>query len=124
MMAFAMPARDSLIEWRTAHRAATGIESAIPTYPSPSELAAMAPAGWSVRIEQEHFREPHGDARGFLAALRAIGAHRPRDPRPPLPPAALRCVMAAFDEAGARSTWQVAYALFGPSPESVREPRN
>ena len=103
-IAFATMAAGSLAEWDAAHRAATDMPAAMGGYPTPDALRAM---GAEVELEQRI--ETHADARAFLAGLRDIGAHRPRDPRPPLPAPALRRAMAAFEAAGARVTYVIAY---------------
>lgn len=110
-LAFATMAADSLGEWRAAHRDATGQDVAMAGYPTLDALDAMAPPGFAATIAEQRVRETHRDARSFLASLRAIGAHRPREPRAPIHPAALRRAMAAFEAGGAAVTWHVAYAV-------------
>lgn len=105
-IAFATMAAGSLVEWDAAHRAATGQGAAMGDYPTPEALRAL---GAEVAIERRV--EHHPDARAFLAGLRDIGAHRPREPRPPLSPAALRRTMAAFEASGASVTYVIAYGV-------------
>lgn len=105
-LAFATMAAGSLAEWDAAHRAATGQGAAMGGYPTPEELQAL---GVTVAIERHV--EAHADARAFLSGLRDIGAHRPREPRPPLPTPALRRAMAAFEAGGAHATYVIAYGV-------------
>ncbi|MDX3885888.1 MAG: methyltransferase domain-containing protein [Sphingomonas sp.] len=103
-LAFATMAAGSLAEWDAAHRAATGEAPAMGDYPAPEALTALG-----ATVESEYFVDRHADARAFLAGLRAIGAHRPRVPRPPVPAPALRRAMAAFEAEGAGATYHIAY---------------
>lgn len=103
---FATMAAGSLAEWNAAHRTATGMAAAMGDYPTPAELRALG-----AEVDVEHHVETHADARAFLRGLRDIGAHRPREPRPPVPPSALRRAMAAFEAAGARVTYVIAYGM-------------
>lgn len=103
-LAFATMTAGSFAEWDTAHRMATGAAAAMAAYPSADALRAIG-----ATVETEQVSETHRDARAFLASLRAIGAHRPRDPRPPVPAPALRRAMAAFEAAGATVTYNIAY---------------
>lgn len=105
-IAFATMAAGSLGEWDAAHRAATGQGAAMGGYPTPEDLRALG-----VAVEIETHVERHADARAFLAGLRDIGAHRPRDPRPPLSAPALRRAMAAFEADGASVTYVIAYGV-------------
>ena len=52
-------------------------------------------------------RETHRDAREFLRRLKLIGAATARKDHRPLPPAALKQVMARFDAQGAMATYEV-----------------
>lgn len=110
-LAFATMAAGSFAEWREAHTIATGVEPAMSDYPTVAALCAMAPPGTTIAVEKETMVETHADARAFLRALRAIGAHRPLHPRPPISPAALKKAMAAFDASGARISYQVAHVF-------------
>ena len=103
-LAFATMAAGSFAEWDAAHRTATGAGAAMAAYPDADALRAMG-----ATVETECVSETHRDARAFLASLRAIGAHRPRTPRPPVPAPALRRAMAAFEAAGATVTYTIAY---------------
>ncbi|SNS15479.1 malonyl-CoA O-methyltransferase [Sphingomonas laterariae] len=104
-IAFATMADGSLAEWDAAHRT-TGHDAAMASYPTLDQLRAMG-----ATVNEERFVERHADARAFLASLRAIGAHRPRDARAPVPASVLRRAMAAFDAAGAAVTYHIAYGV-------------
>lgn len=107
---FATMAENSFAEWRRAF-AEAGLPAATPDYPSAEALAAMIPGDAEGGIAEDRFVERHADARAFLAALRGIGAQSPREGHRPLPIAALRRVMAAFDASGASVTYHVAYGV-------------
>lgn len=89
-------------EWRAAH-AAEGLEPGTPAFPPASAFAALPGLSLSVA----HHAEQHADARGFLHALKDIGAGTARGGHRPLPPAALRRVMRRFEQAGAVATYEV-----------------
>jgi malonyl-CoA O-methyltransferase len=110
-LAFATMLDGSFAEWREAHLRATGLEPAMRCYPTSDALAAMAPPGCTLRIEEERIAHRHDDARAFLRSLKAIGAHRPLHARAPLAPAALRRAMAAFDVDGARISYRVGFGM-------------
>ncbi|WP_380872686.1 methyltransferase domain-containing protein [Sphingomonas sp. DBB INV C78] len=105
-IAFATMADGSIGEWDAAHRAATGEAAAMGGYPRIEALEALG-----ATIHSERFVQRHADARAFLASLRAIGAHRPREPRPPMPTPALRRAMALFEADGAAVTYHIAYGI-------------
>jgi malonyl-CoA O-methyltransferase len=71
----------------------------------------MAPAGFRADISVATHAEPQGSAPAFLKALKAIGAGTAAAAHQPLPPGALRQVMARFDEGGAVATYKVATCL-------------
>lgn len=100
-------------EWRAAH-ARAGAEAATPVYPDGSALRAMLPGSGTMRINR--FVDAHGDAGSFLRGLRAIGAHRPREDRRPIGPAAMRRVFREFVDAGASVTYEVATLICGKAP--------
>jgi malonyl-CoA O-methyltransferase len=100
LLAFTTLVDGSFAEWRAAH----GDEQAgVHDYLSATDLEAM---GLSVTIERHSVHHP--DARDFLRSLKAIGAQSPRRGHRPLPPAALRGVMARFEATGATATYVVA----------------
>lgn len=105
---FATMARRSFAEWRAAH-AACGLEAGTPLYPSVDDLRAMLARYPDAFLFEEDYREDFGGARGLLAHLKGIGATVPVEGRAPLSPGALRRVMRAFDQAGGRVTYHVAF---------------
>ena len=93
-------------EWREAH-AAEGLAAGTPPFPTVAALAAILPEWQAAAPLVEPEIERHADARAFLHSLKAIGAGTPGLHHRPLPPGALRRVMARFEQAGARSTYEV-----------------
>ncbi|GGZ04501.1 methyltransferase domain-containing protein [Novosphingobium colocasiae] len=89
-------------EWRAAH-AAEGLKAGTPTFPTIGAFAALS----GVTVTTALHAERHADARGFLHALKDIGAGTARGNHRPLPPAALRRVMRRFEAAGAIATYEV-----------------
>ena len=110
-LAFATMIEGSFAEWREAHQTMTGSEPAMNHYPSAHALKAMAPPGLSAHIVEALLVEEHGNARAFLRSLRAIGAHRPLRPQPPVDAGALRRTMVRFEATGSRISYRVAYAI-------------
>ena len=100
---FATLAEGSFGEWRAAH-AAAGAAPGTPDYPPAPALAAMG-----LMVETEDFVERAASAAAFVRGLKAIGAGTPRPGHRPLAPAALRRVMAAFEEGGAAATYRIAF---------------
>lgn len=92
----------SFAEWRAAHEA-EGLAPGTPDFPAVEAFAALAPESLHVETHVER----HDNARAFLQALKAIGAGTATPHHRPLPPAALRRVMARFEEAGSAVTYQV-----------------
>ncbi|MGE4409717.1 MAG: methyltransferase domain-containing protein [Sphingomonadales bacterium] len=105
---FATMAQRSFHEWRDAH-ARIGMEAGTPLYPSIDQLRAMLTRHADAFLFEEDYAHDFGGARGLLAHLRGIGATVPVEGRVPLNPSQLRRVMRAFDEAGGRCTYHVAY---------------
>ncbi|SFF99329.1 malonyl-CoA O-methyltransferase [Novosphingobium sp. CF614] len=93
---------NSFAEWRAAHTA-EGLVSGTPSFPSMEAFAAIGPEDLRV----ENLIERHVDARSFLRALKAIGAGTARAGHRPLPPGALRRVMARFDRNGREVTYEI-----------------
>ncbi|KAG1248305.1 hypothetical protein G6F65_019692 [Rhizopus arrhizus] len=60
-------------------------------------------------VHSERLIQNHPDGLTFLKGLKGIGATTPAPGRPPLSAAALRRVLAAFDEQGATVTYHLAY---------------
>ena len=92
----------SFAEWRDAH-AAEGLDSGTPPFAPVETFAALDPENLIV----ENVVETHADARAFLRALKAIGAGTAAPDHRPLPPAALRRVMAAFERSTCKVTYEV-----------------
>ncbi|HKT86591.1 MAG TPA: methyltransferase domain-containing protein [Novosphingobium sp.] len=92
----------SFAEWRAAHEA-EGLAPGTPDFPPVEAFAALGPESLHVETHVER----HKDARAFLRALKAIGAGTATPRHRPLPPAALRRVMAGFDRAGNVVTYEV-----------------
>lgn len=93
---------DSFAEWRAAHEA-EGLDAGTPSFAPEETFAAIRPES----VTAENLVERHTDARAFLHALKAIGAGTAEPGHRPLPPGALRRVMAAFDRNGCEVTYQV-----------------
>lgn len=110
MLAFTTMAEGSFAEWRAAHDA-LGLASATPAYPAVADIARLVPAGMVVEIEDVHRTQQFAGGHAFLRHLKAIGAHVPRAGTRPLAPGALRKVMRAFDQSGARATYHVACCI-------------
>jgi len=108
-LAFTTLAEGSFAEWRSAYR---DVMPGTPDYPSAEALQAI---GLDISIESIEQRYPN--ARGFLAALKAIGAQTPQSGYHPLPHSALRQVMARFEAAGARTHYVVATCVTGADRE-------
>lgn len=109
-LAFTTLVNGTFAEWRQAH-AALGLASGTPRFPSAEELAGMVPRGLAVDLTTATYQEPQGSARAFLHALKAIGAGTAATGHQPLPPGAMRQVMAGFEAAGAVATYEVATCL-------------
>jgi malonyl-CoA O-methyltransferase len=109
LLAVATLASGTFAEWRAAH-AKLGLEAATPSYPSLPDLAALRLPGCTHTATAEPVMEAHADGRAFLNALRAIGAGTPGDVTP-LSPGAMRRVLRAFEDEGARVTYEVATLL-------------
>ncbi|MBB6124824.1 malonyl-ACP O-methyltransferase [Sphingobium subterraneum] len=105
---FSTMAQRSFAEWRAAHEAC-GVRAGTPEYPSIETLRAMLDAHADAFLFEEDYVHDFGGARGLLAHLKGIGATVPVEGRAPLGPAALRQVMRAYDAAGGRCTYHVAY---------------
>lgn len=117
-LAFATLAAGTFAEWREAH-ARSDLSPATRDYPTAAEIAALCPPAMRIRIEAQTLVERHPDGRAFLRGLKAIGAHTPWEPRPPLPPAAMRGVLRAFEEQGATATYEIAHVIMSKAPEGL-----
>lgn len=106
---FSTMGAESFGSWHAAH-AACNLAPAQPPYPTLAELAAMLAPFGDAFVCDEHYPCPaHGGAE-LIHHFRAIGAGVPRPDYRPLPPAALRRVIAAYDAAGGQTQYHV---LFG-----------
>ncbi|AIT79902.1 methyltransferase domain-containing protein [Novosphingobium pentaromativorans] len=92
----------SFAEWREAH-AAEGLVAGTPEFQPVEDFARLDPAA----LDVEAHVECHADARAFLRSLKAIGAGTSSPRHRPLPPAALRRVMARFEASGSAVTYEV-----------------
>lgn len=92
----------SFAEWRAAH-VVEGMVAGTPSFAPVEAFAALRPEA----LIAENIVERHADARAFLSAVKAIGAGTPEPGHFPLPPGALRRVMAAFDRNGCDVTYQI-----------------
>lgn len=110
-LAFTTLADGTFAEWGAAH-AAHGLDAGTPPFPPAGALAAMVPSGFSGEVAVERLSEPQGSARAFLGSVKAIGAGTAAAGHRPLPPGALRRVMATFEAQGAIATYEVATCIF------------
>lgn len=92
-------------EWRAAHREVGLTAGTLPFLPA-ATIATLRP-DMAERTLVERVVEHHGSALDFLRALRAIGAATAARDHRPLPPAALRRVMAAFEGEGSAVTYEI-----------------
>ena len=106
-LVFSTLASGTFAEWRAAH-ASLGLEPGTLPFPTAAALGAMVLGHKAAEPVITHDTESYGGARAFLAALKGIGAATPRPGHNPLPPGALRRVAAAFDQAGAHVTYEIA----------------
>jgi len=102
---------DTFAEWRAAHEA-EGVEPGTLPFPSAAALGALLPCRQAAAPLVETVRADHADARAFLRSVKAIGAGTPRTGHRPLPPAKLRRIMARFEQAGARASYEVVTCHF------------
>lgn len=95
-LALSLLGPDTFREWRAAH-ARLGLVSGTRALPSARECRAALPG--ATRVEREHWQDAPADALAFLRSLRAIGADTPAPGHRPLPPGALRRVLAGLGPA-------------------------
>ncbi|MBK5265048.1 MAG: methyltransferase domain-containing protein [Alphaproteobacteria bacterium] len=105
---FSTMAERSFGEWRVAH-AACGLFAGTPDYPSLETLREMVGAYPDGAAFDEDYAVDFGSGRAFLTHLKAIGATVPAEGRTPLSAAALRRVIRAFEDGGARATYHVGF---------------
>lgn len=106
---FSTMAERSFALWRGAH-AACGVVAGVPDYPSLDAVRVMLGRFQDAFAFDEDYPLECGSAKGLIAHLKGIGAVVPVEARAPLSPGDLRRVMRAFDEAGARDAYHVAFA--------------
>nr|WP_063584006.1 methyltransferase [Achromobacter ruhlandii] len=109
-LAVATLAEGTFEEWRAAHDA-VGLAAATPRYP-PSGAIRPAMADLAGGVHSERLIQDHPDGLHFLKALKGIGATTPAPGTAPLGPAALRRVLAQFDQQGATVTYHLAYGIW------------
>jgi malonyl-CoA O-methyltransferase len=105
-LAFTTLSAGTFAEWREAHGERM---PGTPEYPTAEALHSLG-LDVSIRIETERYET----ARGFLAALKKIGAGTPQPGYTPLRPDTLRRVMARFEARGAIARYVVATCIAGP----------
>lgn len=110
-LAFTTLLSGTFAEWEAAHRS-LGLASGGLAYPDRRQLAASFPAGGRLTMDEQTLREGHEGARDFLRSVKRIGAASAPAGRRPLPPGAMRRVMARFDAAGACATYRVASCVW------------
>lgn len=93
----------SFAEWRAAH-AREGLSCGALDLPAVETWRRALP---EARIDVARYVEHHDNARGFLRALKAIGAGTPARAHRPLTAPQLRRVMANFEAAGCEVTYEV-----------------
>ena len=98
-------------EWRGA-LAAAGAEAGTPAYPSAEAIAAIRTASHASPVRTDMLTDRHGDARSFLASLKAIGAHVPAENHRPVGPARMRAAMRHFERAGSIASYEVVTCHF------------
>jgi malonyl-CoA O-methyltransferase len=105
---FSTMAERSFGEWRAAHDVC-GLVSGTPEYPSLMALRAMLDGYPDGAAFDEDYIVEFGSGRAFLTHLKAIGATVPVEGRAPVSAAALRRVIRAFEDDGARATYHVGF---------------
>lgn len=109
-LAIATLAEDTFAEWRAAH-ARAGLDAGTPAYPAPGAIRpAMGNLAGAVRAER--LVQQHRDGLHFLQDLKGIGATAAAPGHQPLGAAALRRVLATFNEQGASVTYHLAYGMW------------
>lgn len=93
-------------EWRDA-LAAAGAEAGTPAYPSVEAIAAIRPGSRASPPQTDMLIDRHRDARSFLAAIKAIGAHVPAEGHHPIGAAKMRAAMHHFEQAGSTASYEV-----------------
>ena len=106
-LAFATLAAGSFREWRAAHEA-LGLSAATRSYPTADTLRTMLPG---LDVGEENLTQHYADGHSFLAQLKQIGAHVPKEDRKPLGVGALRRVLRQFAD-GIDVTYHVAYGMW------------
>lgn len=109
-LAFTTLIEGTFAEWQEAH-AAQGLAAGTPPFPAFDAVTQMVPPDTAAQITRQTWPEPQGSARAFLHALKAIGAGTAAAGHQPLPPGALRQVMARFEAQGAVASYEVATCL-------------
>jgi len=110
---FATMGAESFASWREAH-AREGLAAGLPDYPTLAGLQALLTPYGDAFACDEHHPLPERGGQALVRHFRAIGAHVPRPGYRPLGPAALRRVIARFDDAGDGASGATCYhVLYG-----------
>ncbi|MGB6241671.1 MAG: methyltransferase [Castellaniella sp.] len=109
-LAVAVPVEGTWTEWRAAHRS-LGLRPAM--IPLPSAACLQAPhAAFQATVHTQRYIEACDSGLDFLRRLRGIGATAPRPGSQPMTVSQLRRVCAAFEQAGAQSSYRIAFSLW------------
>nr|WP_167671032.1 methyltransferase domain-containing protein [Allopusillimonas ginsengisoli] len=116
-LAIATLAEGTFAEWQHAHRA-LGLVPATLVFPSVESIGETLPAnkGLEGGVQSECITQECGSALAFLRGLKAIGATAPAPGRRPLSSRQLCRVCEAFDQSGAKASYQVAYGIWRKQP--------
>ena len=106
-------------EWRDAMAQAGG-EAGAAAYPDAAALAAIRPQVQASLPQVEVLTDCHADARGFLAALKAIGAHVPAPGHRPASAPQMRGAMRAFEANGSAASYEIVTLHFRRPMETAR----
>ena len=109
-LAFSTMVAGSFAEWTQA-LIEEGLPSGTPAYPDDAMLAALAPQGFSAKVEIVNFPEEQPDARTFLRRLKTIGAATPASGYRPLSGPELRRAIARFDTGPRTITYRIGFCL-------------
>ena len=105
VLAFATLGAESFTEWRQAH-AEMGLHCGLRDYAGATEFPW--PAGFACRLEAEFIEERHADGRGFIRALKTLGAAQSPAAHRPLGAGRFRALLGRFS-GGFTARYQVLY---------------
>lgn len=103
-------------EWRQA-LARAGAEAGTPAYPTVDALHAIQPQAQASVPEAAMLIDRPADARSFLNALKAIGAHVPAEGHRPVGAARMRAAMRFFEQSGCEASYEVVTCHFRRAAE-------